>query len=291
MHGAMGDGSQIIFIHIPKTAGATFVSIARRQIPPAAVLDLPGSLAEARAALAQCPEAARHGLRFLHGHVPFGLHTSLPGASRYVTFLRHPVERMVSAYYYAIRRPEWRAYHDIHRRRLSLEAFVDSDVAADLNNGQTRFLAGSDAPVTGRAALEQGLHTLHAEVAFVGLTERFDESLLLCRRLLGWRRPFYRRHNLNRHRPALAAVPHRAVAVIERRNALDLELYAAAQRRFAEACAAAPALAEELHRFRVVNRIYDRVGRAAALIPDIARAGLAAVRQARRPRPDGGRER
>jgi hypothetical protein len=270
----MDQARPIIFLHVPKTGGATLVDIARRQFPAAAVVALPDSLAGARAALAQRPEDDRRHLRFLHGHVPFGAHSAMPGPVHHVTLLRHPVARMVSVYHYARRRPEWDAHRAIHGRGLTLERFVESDAAAEFNDAQTRFLAGSDEPVHGPAALAQAVRHLDGEVAVVGITERFDESLLVCGRRFGWQRLHYVRQNVNRRRPALADVPPRAVALIERRNALDLELYAAGERALDAALAAMPSVAEEVRRFRAVNRVYDGIGTAATFVRQIARRGL-----------------
>ncbi len=270
----MAEAPPIIFLHVPKTGGATVVAIARRLFSATAVLALPESLAAARAALAQLAEADRRRLRFLHGHVPFGVHGAMPGATRYLTLLRHPVARLVSVYYYARRRPEWDAHRAIHERQLTLEQFVDSDAAAEFNDGQTRFLAGSDEPVTTREALAKAVRNLEREVAVVGITERFDESLLVCRRQFGWDAIHYVRQNVNRRRPALAGVPPRVVALIERRNALDLELYAVGQRALDAAVAAIPSAADQLRRFRAVNRVYDGIGTAAAFVRAAARRSL-----------------
>lgn len=266
----MADAAPLVFLHVPKTGGSTLVAIARRQFPVAAVARLPDSLAAARADLARRPEAERRQLRFLHGHVPFGVHSALPGA-RYVTLLRHPVARLVSVYHYALREPDWAAHRLIHDRHLTLEQFVDSPIAAEFNDGQTRFLAGGDQPVPARETLAAALHNLQ-QLAFVGITERFDASLALLLRRFAWRRRFYRRENVNRHRPALARVAPRVVALIERRNALDLELYAAGQRWLDAALTAAPAAAEPRW-FPVLNRVYGDVERAAARLRGALRGG------------------
>lgn len=265
----MADAAPLVLLHVPKTGGSTLVSIARCQFPAAAVARLPDSLAAARADLARRSDADRRRLRFLHGHVPFGVHSALPG-TRYLTLLRHPVARLVSVYHYALREPAWAAHRVIHDRRLTLEEFIDSPAAAEFNDGQTRFLAGGDQSAPTRETLAAALHNLGEQLAFVGITERFDASLALLRRRLGWQRRFYRRENVNRRRPPLARVAPRVVALIERRNALDLELYAAGQRWLDAALAAAPAA--EPRWFPVVNRVVGNVGGAAARLRGVLRA-------------------
>ena len=117
----------------------------RRQFTRARVFQVNGTLRLAAQQLTAITEARRRRLsRFICGHVQFGLHDYLPGSAVYVTILRNPVDRMVSVYYYALRRPEWALNREIKRRHLSLHDFALSDAACKFNNGQTRRIAGCD---------------------------------------------------------------------------------------------------------------------------------------------------
>jgi hypothetical protein len=62
-------------------------------------------------------------------------------------------------------------------------------------------------------------------MAVVGISERLDETLLLCRAILGWRGLIYRPINVNHRRPALDRIAPATVAAIERANSLDRSLY------------------------------------------------------------------
>ena len=204
------------------------------------------------------PEAQRANMGLIYGHVPFGLHDYLPGAAAYVTILRNPVDRIVSIYYYALRRPEWALRDEINQRRLSLHDFALSDAAAEFNNGQTRMLSGSDDPINSPNALEKARENLRRHFLLAGLMERLDESVLLCRKLLGWRRVFYQRKNVNRHRVRVEDIPRDTLAAIERNNTLDLELYEMACKRFDELLRHDPTVARDLDRFRRFNAVYSR---------------------------------
>ncbi len=261
----------LVFIHVPKTGGSTVCAIARRQYAAEAIAGLPGSLDAAHAALLAQPAAVRARLRFLHGHVPFGVHAALPGGARYMTFLRHPVARLFSVYHFALRRPEWGLHRVLHERGLSFEQFIASEIAAEFHDAQTRMLAGRDGAVTTNDMLAPALAHLTQDVTVVGITERFAESLLVCRQRLGWQRLYHRRANVNRHRPALAGIAPHVVRLIERRNALDLELHAAGERLLDAALDAGGIDAAALRRFRAVNRVYAALGTAVA--------GAAAVRR------------
>ncbi len=136
----------IIFLHVPKTGGMTFSAIVARQFPRTAVYQIDGRLSACAAELKGLPEARRLGIRCVYGHVPFGLHESLPRSPVYLTLVRDPAERIVSIYYYARRRVEWGLHQQILERKLSLRDFVTSEIAAEFHNQQTQMLSGQTGP-------------------------------------------------------------------------------------------------------------------------------------------------
>jgi hypothetical protein len=119
---------------------------------------------------------------------------------------------------------------------------VESGINPQLENGQVRALSGIGTGLGEEVAygectvdmLETAKHHLEEHFAVVGLTERFNESLLMMRRLLRWSNPYYSRVKVTTHRPAVEAVPRDVLDVIRKRNRLDVELYECAVRRFDE---------------------------------------------------------
>ena len=74
--------------------------------------------------------------------------------------------------------------------------------------------------------LEQAKHNLREELVFFGLTERFDESLVLAKRRLGFRSILYRTSGrVNTSRPRGEEVPKELVEAAEACNRYDIELY------------------------------------------------------------------
>ena len=75
-----------------------------------------------------------------------------------------------------------------------------------------------------------------ASSAAVGVTERFDESLLVFRHTLGWERDdvYYLPRLVNPHRPAATELSAAVRSVIAERNRFDLALYEWAAARFDE---------------------------------------------------------
>jgi hypothetical protein len=74
------------------------------------------------------------------------------------------------------------------------------------------------------ALLERAMSRL-AKFAVVGITERFDESLILLQRAFGWRARPGLPENVGENRPARIDVGEEALQTIERCNRFDLELY------------------------------------------------------------------
>lgn len=110
----------------------------------------------------------------------------------------------------------------------------------------------------------------------VGLTERFDASLLLLQRLCGWAAPDYLSHNVTPNRPCRADLSPAALRAIEKRTVLGRELYDYGAQLFgAQAAARGPEFADDLRRFQERSRRFGvwHVRKAAA---------LRKVRQARR---------
>lgn len=198
----------VIFLHIPKTAGTTLHRIINQQYYRKQIYSIyptplqPGTGVEALKHLSLLEQAQ---IRVLTGHMPFGFHTLIPNASTYITLLRDPIERVISFYYF-IRQEPSHYFHDYALMAdMTLDKFLESRVTLATNNFQVRMLSGAlDAVGYGECTsemLEMAKQNLQSYFAVVGLTERFDETLIMLRRAFHWRNIFYVRHKVTRHRP------------------------------------------------------------------------------------------
>jgi hypothetical protein len=250
----------LIFLHIAKAGGTTFEHLLARHYPPGATyaLDNWDTLAAIQR-LKNTPPADLAHVRLLKGHMPFGLHEYLPGPARYITFLRHPVERLLSMYYFIQRTPEHYLYEAVTGQGLTVEQFVRSGLSPELDNAQVKAISGNFTHYgqCTRADLEQAQRNVEQWFEVVGITERYDESLLLMRRALRWRGwPTYKRANVTAQRPAAKQVPASALAAIRDVNALDMELYEwAAGRLERQIRAAGAGFAAQLAAFKLMQRL------------------------------------
>ena len=79
----------------------------------------------------------------------------MSGKSKYITFLRDPVERLISHYHYVLRRPKHYLYEQVVKDGLSLSDYVTSDISPELSNHQVRMISGREDGELGLSDLEQ----------------------------------------------------------------------------------------------------------------------------------------
>jgi hypothetical protein len=116
-----------------------------------------------------------------------------------------------------------------------LERYLLETRIRDFDNGQTRRLAGVDADF-GRctpAMLASAQEHVREHFSAVGLTERFEESLVLFARVLRWPLDMYFESQLvSPRRVQRSELSAEVLEVLTERNGLDIALYDWASARF-----------------------------------------------------------
>ena len=254
----------IAFVHIPKTAGGTVTTIFTAEGSTAAVKNVGNYFTGPRKAakkLTKRPGAwrrwQRDGGRMAVGHVPYGVvrrhlqeESQLgPEEVGYITFLREPVDRVLSHYYRHFHRRDPARAGRVKVRRDgkpqksrtdSLEQAMVEMRIPQLNNLMTRFLCDDPSPESLPArAVEEAKENLR-EFAFVGITERFDESMALLSRKFGLDAAPYEDRHVNASRPSAEGVSDDERALIVEHNTMDIELYGLGVELFEQALAETP---------------------------------------------------
>ncbi len=248
-----------IFLHIPKTAGVTMNRILYREYGNR-LLRYTINNYEPEKSITPNLKAISAENRLIAGHFPFGLHEKLPGRARYFTVLRHPVDRTVSHYYFVKKSVDHPLHQHVIGKDIDLISYITGKITAETTHDQVRRLSGLEPAAAGETALARAKNNLESPIfAAAGLTERFDETLLLLKKRLGWKRyPLYRRQNITKKRPRIVEIDPGALQRIERANAWDMQLYRYASARFAQEIRAGFVPPMELLVFRMLNRLYQR---------------------------------
>ncbi len=175
-------------------------------------------------------------IRMFKGHMTFGLHEVLPQPATYITVLRDPVDRVISAYYFMRSYKLHPLYWKLRRGNATLEDFVRQ---FQRDNVQSKIIGGSpyELPCT-REVVEKAKDNLRHRFGVVGLSERFEESLALMKLRFGWKLSSYSSFNVTRSRPKKHDLPKSTLDLIHEKNGLDMELYECGKQIFESAVAA-----------------------------------------------------
>jgi Sulfotransferase family len=223
-----GADRAIIFLHLPKCAGTTLNRLIEWEYPAKEIYSIdPSYFRWSHRKLMRLPSERLARLRVFKGHMPFGLHRRLARPATYITFLRDPVERMISEYYFILQHH----LHPQHRQmqKLTLEQHA---TGTPHHNVQTKLIAGrGDYPDFLAGECNEEILALAKEnlakyFTFAGLTERFDEGLAALKLLFGWNINRYAHFNVTpRLRPKKDKVPVETQSLIAERNKYDVRLY------------------------------------------------------------------
>jgi hypothetical protein len=239
---------RVIFIHIPKAAGSTVRNIVARQYRPEEIVALKDRVGH----VPSLPLEKAAQARIILGHVHYGIHEQLPGSSTYVTLLRDPVSRVASLYRYILSNKK----HHLHveASKVGLLEFIQGDLdRQEIENGQTRQIAGLINGWPDHRTLDQAKQNMKEAFGVVGVMELFDQSLVLLKRRLGWKRPFYARMNVAKD--SGPPPTEEVVESIRERNLLDIELYEFARLLMDQSIRReSPSFAREVAIFRALNR-------------------------------------
>ncbi|ATX81419.1 Sulfotransferase family protein [Mariprofundus ferrinatatus] len=222
-----------LFLHIQKTAGTSIVQIASQYY---------GSSMTSHGDCWGHPPSDFEGTRFVSGHFGYDYARHLMPSRYSFTFLRDPMERVLSMYYFC--REQNSSQFEIYRvaRELDLEGFLragfkDPLVKKNIWNSQVWQLAHGYAHLDNRTIsdfdgnelLTMALEHIDA-FSFVGLTETFEEDKLVILNALNLPDESVVA-NRTSHRPFADEIDVNLRELIEELTELDSQLYQVALSR------------------------------------------------------------
>jgi hypothetical protein len=159
----------IVSIHIPKTAGSTFGKII---LPK--VYTQQGIFQDYFLPLEDCLKSISEKCKVVHGHFNAQKYSHVFPNAKLITWLRNPITRLISHYFYWMNSPVWEKSdpaHDLRRSvvesKMKFEEFIE---IPDLKNVLSKSLCG------------RALDSLY----FVGIQEYFHDDLQELGMMLGW---------------------------------------------------------------------------------------------------------
>jgi len=243
-HGLKNDHI-LYYLHIPKTGGTTLISLidgyfnrknevlgihAWKYLLPKLPLDF-------------------SNYRFVRGHYGFGFYRLLPKKPAYITILREPVELIISMFRMLQRQRDEAERYSIPQDKTISELITDQNIL-DIEDPQTHWLAidldvislsknmdmnelanfqpeEHETFLTPDISDDELLKTAKqnlAEFAWVGLLERFEESLFLLHYQFGWK-PIRDTRKRNVATKGLNDVNDTAKKQLDEWTKLDREIY------------------------------------------------------------------
>lgn len=222
----------VFFLHIPKCAGTTLTEeiIKKKFKPHQLIIFYQQGTQELIRRLKEMPLREQKKIKCIAGHFAFGIHhfyTARPVT--YITLLRDPVERVISHYYYVLRRTDHYLHNTVHEKKYSLKEYLENKLSVELNNGQTRILAGigwgAQFGQCTPAMLDQAKENLHNYFSVVGISEQFTQFIGKVNLKLGWKIPPFQKQNVSENRLKQEDIDGETLEIIKHYNRLDLELY------------------------------------------------------------------
>lgn len=239
----------LIFLHIPKTAGSTMRDILSDlygenhtvlRIRGLFKKDYPDLNNQVKQLLTTLP--SHSATQVLSGHIPYGLHHRLHGKCEYFTFIRHPVDYVLSMYYFNLQFIQNGMTPFDPAGNYTLEWMLEQWQGTQFNNYQSRFLASRNTcfeQVTTRNSDHNTLYQsasnlLKNHINFVFPVDQFDLALRLLGKHYHWQYGTYRQRRVNRARPRDLYISDELKQRILIENSADMQLYLLAQQRVDE---------------------------------------------------------
>jgi hypothetical protein len=209
-----GSHLELVSLHIPKTAGTSFRTILQDRYGKGRVLHF--DIYSSGTIEVKGKPFKRAGFKrntsVLHGHFSYkDLHkfVDIKEGTPLITWLRHPVDRVVSNYYFLNKIIAHRLKERANENLMSRmgKSLVEFAQHSDNQNVMSRFLDGCDL----------------SQFSFIGIQDHFEEELARLEKVMNWPSISNRIHNATAlSKKEISAIEYEQIAKL---NQLDMQLY------------------------------------------------------------------
>lgn len=237
-------------MHIPKTAGLSLQGIVRRRHKNEQERALIYTQKDNEEGFIDRPE-----LNVVMGHFRYGMHRFSDRPHVYHTYLRDPIQHVISHYRYTFDHPE-----KFEFLPEGIENLIDFTTCKYGYNLQTRFISGiEDISKNPKAALQLAKENLVKEFDVIGLTEEFDKSLILLGKAMGWKIIYYLKKNKGQAREKVAPPSGDELEKLQELLKYDIELYDFAKMLFRAQMDKNEWVNEKEKSFKKLNPFYQKL--------------------------------
>jgi hypothetical protein len=213
-----GDQIELLSVHIPKTAGTSFRYTLFEVYGEDAVLRvdlMPKRQADPEDPFAPLQSRLKRRVKVLHGHYnPVELREVYPGIPqdvKMITWVRNPVTRVISNYYYL-------------RQRIREEIEENTTLNVGVTNRMLKTLMEYAVQEIARNRMSKFLEGISLDqFAFIGVQENYSEDLRSLAVALGWGKYTEYLHNVTEDK--YSDIDEATRAEIRALNSLDWEIY------------------------------------------------------------------
>ncbi len=191
----------LIFHHIPKTAGSTFLNILKKMYSNYYQID--GMLTdESMLAFRRLSQPDKNQFNLIMGHQAIHLLDEIQNEKKIVSFFRDPLEQFISSFFY-IKGAVHNKHHEAVKKISTIEDYLSFCVDVNVVNPQSRSLIVPhfEDLTNDDNTVERALNVL-SRIDYPCITEEFDKSLILLRDSLSWKKdPVYLKANKSKKMP------------------------------------------------------------------------------------------
>lgn len=228
----------ILFLHVPKTAGTTLRNIFYSNY---SYLEEDEKYTvrtrKETNQFASLEQFRLERVKLVVGHFAYGLHDYLYRNFKYVSFIREPVERVLSSYYFS----KWNVNDDFYKyindNNIGPVEFLLSRKYPWLENGQVKLFSGvKDVSIECDDQIyNMAIANIEKDFLFIGTIENFNESLFILSKYLDWPLQKYETLNVTPQQVKNADISSMEKEKIRKLNYYDYKLYAYVQEKLLKA--------------------------------------------------------
>lgn len=200
----------LIFFHIPKTAGTTFLNVLKKEYKNRSFTIDGINWAQSLRTIDKMSVHDASKIDLIMGHMSYSLKrhaVDRVNSAIYVSFFRDPVSLFLSTFSY-IKRAKLNRYHKV-AQNMNLEQWVEFRKNEHLDNLQSRHLLErlpifnpleSDLNLlkSNSQVLENEITSRLSTIDYKFTTGNFDKALLFLAKRLQWKKkPYYKRLNIS----------------------------------------------------------------------------------------------